>query len=117
MSTPLRLAVTAFGETPMLRLSGRLVFGQDLGAVHEAVTQLAAAGHHRLILDMTDVEATDSSGISSLLDVRHILGEGSGRIFLLRPSERLRGVLAVVRVTSLFEVVDDETELEHRLAK
>jgi hypothetical protein len=57
------------------------------------------------------VGATDSSGISALLDVRQIFGERDGAVTLLRPSERLRGALAMTRVAFLFAVLDDERDL------
>jgi hypothetical protein len=39
-----------------------------------------------------------------------------GDLILFRPSDRLRSALAVTRVSFLFEMVDDEVQLAHRIA-
>jgi anti-anti-sigma factor len=110
-----RLTLDSFGGIPVLRLGGRLVFGQNLETIRDAVRRLQREEHQRLVVDVTEVESADSSGISALLEIRRIIGETGGRLVLLRPSERLRGALAILRVTSLFEIVDDETALTRRV--
>jgi anti-anti-sigma factor len=114
MPDSFRLTSGWFGGTPVLRLAGHMTYGEKLTALHDAVGLFAGDGHDRLVIDMTRVETTDSSGISALLEVRRVFGERS-RLFLLCPPERLRSALALARVASLFEVVESETELVSRL--
>jgi anti-anti-sigma factor len=83
--------------------------------LHDTVSHLADQGHRRVVLDLTNVESADSSGIGALLDVVRVLGEGEGRVFLLRPPARLRDSLNLLRATSVLHVVDDETDLNRRL--
>jgi anti-anti-sigma factor len=115
MPAPLRLAADEIRGVPALLLSGDLAFGQSMRVLHDAVTDLGDQGHKCLVLDLTNVESADSTGIGALLDVVRVLGEGVGRVFLLRPSARLRNSLNLIRVTSMFEVVNDETDLVRRL--
>ena len=111
MSESLTVEVDSFAGVALVRLRGALVFGENLKVIHDIVTRLTNEGHDRLIVDLTDVESTDSSGITALLDVKQLMVH----MILLRPPERLRSALAVTRVTSLFEVVDDETQLSRCL--
>ncbi len=113
MPESLSVTVDSFEGVAVLRLRGGLVFGQKLEAVGETVSRLKREGHERLVLDLTDVEPTDSSGISALLGVRRAMG---GNIILFRPSDRLRSALAVTRVSFLFDMVDDEAQLARRIA-
>ena len=117
MPGPFRLTVDSFDGIPVLRLGGGLVFGENLTELRDTVLRFRSDGHERIVVDVTDVESTDSSGISALLAAGRVISESGGSIVLLRPSERLRAALAMVRVTWLFEVVDDEAALTRRVAE
>ena len=108
MSEPLRVAIETVGAVRVLRLKGRLVYGQGFQPLYDAVARLRQEGQQRVVVDLTAVDVTDSSGLSALLEIRHRLGP-AGSVVLLRPYERLRASLAMIRVTSLFEVIDDES--------
>jgi anti-sigma B factor antagonist len=106
MPESLNVEVVASGTVPVLRLRGNLAYGQNLTAIHEAVSRLRSEGHTRLVVDLSAVASIDSSGISALLDVKQTIGGREGRVILLRPSERVRESLAMMRVTSLFEIAE-----------
>jgi len=57
------------------------------------------------------VDLTDSSGLSALLEIKQRVGP-AGSVVLLRPSDRVRASLAMIRVTSLFEIIEDDSEIE-----
>ena len=111
MSEPLSLVVDSIADVAVLRLRGELVYGQDLQPIHDTVARLKQEGQGRLVVDLTDVGATDSSGISTLLDIRKIFGTD---MILLRPSARLRASLGIARVTSMFTIIEDEAELDRK---
>ena len=64
-----------------------------------------------MVVDLTAVDLTDSSGLSALLEIKQRVGPAAS-VVLLRPSDRVRASLAMIRVTSLFEVIQDESELQ-----
>ena len=111
----LSVDVDSVAGVPVLRLRGRIAYGENLQAIHDIVTRLHSEGHERLVVDLTHVDSADSTGISALLQVKRTVGNGAGRIMLLRPSERVRRALAMIRVTSEFEIVEDETDLLQRV--
>jgi len=116
MPSPFRLTNATVDDVPMLKLSGDMGFGESVSSLHDAADQLRATGHTLIVLDLTDVETVDSTGISALLDARHILGV-SGRVVLLRAPIRLRTSLDIARVAGLFELLDDEHGLRRTLAR
>jgi anti-anti-sigma factor len=111
MSDSLSLTVETLEGLPVLRLKGKLVYGQHFQPLYDIATRLGREGHQRIVIDLTNVESTDSSGMSALLEIRRIFGEQPGAIVLLRPSERLRAALAMIRVASMFDMITDEAEL------
>jgi anti-anti-sigma factor len=107
----LKLMVETLEGLAVLRLKGRLVYGQDFQPLYDTTARLRREGHQKVVVDLTGVESTDSSGISALLEIRRIIGEQPGAVILLRPSDRLRASLAMIRVTAMFEVIMDEDEI------
>ena len=57
-----------------------------------------------LILDLTDVPYMDSSGIAVLVEVLKALRENDGKMKLTGASKRVRGLLEISRLDSLFEI-------------
>jgi len=115
MLEALSVVVEMFDGVPVLRLRGALIYGQDLQPIHRAAARLKSEGHERVIVDLTAVDATDSTGVSALLEAKRIIGQRPGAVILLRPPKRLRATLVMTHVAALFEVVDDEAELRRRL--
>ncbi len=108
-TTGLSVVVDSIAGVPVLRLRGSLTFDADLAALRDAVLRRGSHGG-ALVLHLADVHACDSSGVGTLVDLRL---KTDRQIVLLRPSEHLRRVLLVMKVMSLFEVIDDEETLGH----
>jgi anti-anti-sigma factor len=108
MPKPLSVETASTGTTPVIRLRGDLTYGQNLSAVHDAVAPLKNRGHERVIVDMSGVHSIDSSGISALLDIKQTFSGTDTKVILLRPSDRVRGALNMMRVASLFQIEDDD---------
>jgi anti-anti-sigma factor len=114
MSDSLKLMVETFEGLAVLRLKGRLVYGENFQPLYDTSARLRGEGHEKVVVDLTNVESTDSSGLSALLEIRRIIGEQPGAVILLRPSDRLRASLAMIRVTAMFDVIMDEAEIARR---
>lgn len=114
MPSAFQVTIATFDDVPVLRLSGDLTFGQSISALHDAADQFKA--NALVVLDLTDLEMVDSTGISALIDARRTLAAAS-RVVLLRAPTRLQTSLDVTRVADLFELVDDEDGLRRALAR
>jgi anti-anti-sigma factor len=111
MSDSLNLMIETFEGLAVLRIKGKLVYGQNFQPLYKATARLRNEGHQKVIVDLTNVESADSTGISALLEVRRIIGEQPAAVILLRPSDRLRASLAMIRVSAMFGVMMDEGEI------
>src|SRR4029450_3959210 len=67
-------AVETFEGVPVLRLTGKLVYGQTFQPLYDIVARLRGEGHHRVVIDLSAVQSTDSSGMSGLLARRRSCG-------------------------------------------
>jgi anti-anti-sigma factor len=114
VTAPFRLAVASFRELPVVRLSGGMVFGQNVRELTDRVAALVGRGHHRVILDVSELEWADSTGIGALLGAKRLVDD-EGCIFLMGASERLRASMSMIRAMEMFTFVSDEADLLQHL--
>lgn len=95
-------------QVKIIKLRGKLSLGPALDRTNETLKDLLDAGECRLLLDMAEVPMIDSSGIGVL--VRHLTAakQKGGSLKLLNPSKFAVQTLKLVRVLSLFEVLEDQ---------
>lgn len=87
----------------LMALSGEL----DLAIAPDLVTEMEYALDHvspHLVLDLTDVEFIDSSGLTMLLRVRQLTQERGGSLVLTGANEALDYLLTLTRLHDFFDV-------------
>jgi anti-sigma B factor antagonist len=116
MSVPLQLAERSAGDVVILELHGHLVFDAGDRALRERVRGLAAQGHRSILIDLGDVSYVDSSGIGTLVQLYNELADQGGQLKLLHPSPHSERVLEITRLTSVFEIFEDEAQALRSMA-
>lgn len=89
------------------RIQGEL----DLVSEAEALKELTTALERRpgrLIIDLSELEFIDSTGLRVLLTVRNQAAESGTRLLLASPDQPVRRVFEIASVTQLFEYVNDD---------
>lgn len=71
---------------------------------------LAAHNPRRLILNLAQVPYMDSSAIAVLVEALQKIRKAGGRIFLTDLQPRVRGLLEIARLDSIFVIAKDEAE-------
>ncbi|MBV9301038.1 MAG: STAS domain-containing protein [Acidobacteriaceae bacterium] len=92
----------------LLELHGRLVAGADAAELRQRVTQELEAGHKSIILDLQHVHFIDSSGLGTLVVAHTQATRAGGGVKLLRPSRRNIQLLILTKLSTIFEIFDDE---------
>jgi anti-sigma B factor antagonist len=82
---------------------GRLVYRDEAAAVCAKVTGLLAP-NRLLVMDLSEVEAIDGSGLGQLVRLWSRAQGGRGVMKLVAPSEPVRKLLKVTKLDSIFEV-------------
>src|SRR4051794_9486576 len=103
------------GSLTILYLEGPLCLGYTDAAtgqqLSEAVKQLASVGSHLVALDLRGLMKTpDSSGLGELVAAQSALRRCGGGLVLVNVPPKLRELIALLRVDSLFTIVDTEEE-------
>ena len=103
----LTITTRVVSPTVVLDLSGRLCLLDR--SLHERVTALLAEGLRDFSLDMADVSYMDSSGLGQLVTIWTSIQKQNGRVRLLRPNERVRKLLHMTKLDSVFEIYMGES--------
>jgi len=75
--------------------------------LHGELGTVLSAGHVQIVVDMSDVEFCDSTGMNVLLAAHRRAREQGGDLELAAPRPAIRKVLHVTGLESVFTVLDD----------
>ncbi len=96
----------------VIRADGRLEAGADraqLAAFRTAVDALVAVGRTNIVVDLSSVASVDAEGLGELVYACQRLTRLGGGLTLAAPPGRVRRLLAVTRLDTVFPIVDSLT--------
>ncbi len=91
------------GGVTIVDLKGRLVLGAATSSLRERLANLIGAGNIRLILNLRDLQAIDSSGAGELISAHAAAVNAGGTLKLLNLSARTLDLLKITRLYLVFE--------------
>lgn len=92
----------------ILDLKGRLVVGEAASRLRDDMLALAGAGQHRVVLNLEGVDFIDSTGLGAMVICFTTLKKAGGALKLCNLAEREIELLVLTKLTSVFELFDDE---------
>jgi anti-sigma B factor antagonist len=98
------------GEITILDIEGRIMFGDGEESFRDAVTRVIESGRVKLVLNLAEVPYIDSAGISELVRTFVTAGKKGGRMKLLHLTKRVRELLNITRLLTVWEVFESEEE-------
>ncbi len=109
----------SFQATPRLadgvtvvEISGRILLGEGTARLRQLLRDLLADGHRHILLNLAGVSYIDSSGIGELVSGLAAVRSHGGELKLLHLHRRLRDLLQLTRLYTVFDVhTDEETAL------
>ncbi len=96
-------------DLAIIRVNGRLNM-VTAPRLREVVTQAVTSGKSRLVVDLTDVEFMDSSGLGALIGALKTTRQAGGDLRIAAPGEQVLMVLQlsnVDRILKPYESADD----------
>ncbi len=90
----------------ILALQGRIVLGDGTDQLRDKVHELIDAGRNRLIVNLSDVDYVDSSGLAVLISCMRTAQRKGGDLKLVHPSRRVKDILQSTRLNTLLETFD-----------
>jgi anti-sigma B factor antagonist len=98
------------GDAVVLTLEGRLVLEDVETELRGAIDGLIEQGRVKLVLNVRDVAYIDSAGLGFLVSKYVSVHRRGGNVVLVGVSPRVAHVLAITRLSQVFEVFASEEE-------
>lgn len=108
--SPLVPAARQEGDALLLRIKGEIDLHSSPDLRTELLSLLQKTDARRLVLNLSDVPYMDSSAIAVLVEALQKLRKVGGKVCLTNLQPRVKGLLEIARLNSIFTVCADETE-------
>lgn len=94
----------------ILDLDGKLDIGQGDVQLRDEVLERLDRGEKKLLLNLRDVRAMDSSGLGELISCKASAAHADATIKLLHVEDKVEEILEMTRLIGVFETYDDEID-------
>jgi anti-sigma B factor antagonist len=96
-------------DVSVIDVVGRITLGEGASALREMIRSLVAGGNKKILLNLSDVSYIDSSGIGELVSGFTTVTNQGGVLKLLGLAKRVKDLLQITKLYTVFEVFDNET--------
>jgi anti-sigma B factor antagonist len=94
----------------LLDMKGRIVAGAETGSFREEFARLLGEAKTNLILNLAEVDFIDSTGLGAMVVCASSIRKAGGKVKLLNLNKRNIELLVITRLTTMFEIFDDEQD-------
>ncbi len=101
----LSLQIRTSDDATVVYCKGRIVYRKEVAALSCTLAELLPQTR-QLVLEMSEVESMDGAGLGELLAALSCAQARGCRMILAAPSRRVRELLDMTRLASVFEVHD-----------
>jgi anti-sigma B factor antagonist len=105
---PLKIDTREVGHVTILDVHGRIVLGDEIHTLRDAVRGLIAEDKKKIILNLCEVDYIDSSGVGELVGSFTAVRNAGGELKLLNLTQKVQDVLHVTKLYTVFDIRDDE---------
>jgi anti-sigma B factor antagonist len=102
------LQVRHEGGVCVIDVAGRLVLGDASNTLRSSLVEMLALGERSILLNLDDLTYLDSSGIGVLVSGFASVNNQGGHLKLLKLTNRVKDLLLLTKLYTVFEVYDDE---------
>jgi anti-sigma B factor antagonist len=104
----MKLTTRDVGGVTIVDLSGKITLGEGGMALREEVRKLLAEGKKKIVLNLAEVNYIDSSGLGELVSAYTAVKNAGGELKLLSLTSKVRDLLVITKLVTVFDVKDDE---------
>jgi anti-sigma B factor antagonist len=103
-----KLTTRQVGDVTVVDAVGRITLGEGASTFRDTIRDLANNGKKKLLLNLAEVSYIDSSGIGEMVSGFTTVTNQGGAVKLLNLTKRVRDLLQITKLYTVFEVFDDE---------
>lgn len=103
-----KLTTRQVGDVTVVDAVGRITLGEGASTFRDTIRDLASSGHKKILLNLAEVSYIDSSGIGEMVSGFTTVANQGGVVKLLNLTKRVKDLLQITKLYTVFEVFDDE---------
>ena len=103
-----KLNTRQVGDVSVVDVAGRITLGEGSSALRDALRQMVGKGQKKILLNLGEVSYIDSSGIGEMVSSFTTVTNHGGQLKLLGLNKRVKDLLQITKLYTVFEVFDDE---------
>jgi anti-sigma B factor antagonist len=92
----------------VVELSGRITLGEGSVQLRDAIRDLIGKGQHSILLDLSEVNYIDSSGLGELVSAYTSAKNKGASLKLLKLTQKVHDLLQLTKLYTVFDIYDDE---------
>jgi len=104
----MKASTRQFDDITIVDLSGQIKLGEGSSTLRDIVKDLLSKGEKKILINLADISYIDSSGIGELVSAYTSVRNQGGEMKLLKLTKRVKDVLAITKLLTVFDVKDDE---------
>ena len=107
------------GTVVVLEPLGSMVLSEDPAdtALKDRVAAQLRDGRRQFVLDLNQVSQMDTTGLTAIVTAYIAVQKQQGRIALVNPQKRMRELLRITKLDTLFQVFDCEDDAVESLTQ
>lgn len=106
----MNLDVRRVGKVAILDLQGRIVIGDPCLSLRQGLRAVLNDGFVHILINMKDITYIDSTGIGELVSCYTTVTSQGGCLKLLHATARIKDLLQMTKLLTVFEAHSDEGE-------
>jgi anti-sigma B factor antagonist len=103
-----KLSTRHVGDVSVVDVVGRITLGEGSSALRDLLREMVSQNHKKILLNLGDVSYIDSSGIGELVSGFTTVTNQGGQLKLLNLTKRVKDLLQITKLYTVFDVHDDE---------
>jgi anti-sigma B factor antagonist len=96
------------GEVAIIDFSGKITLGEGSSTLRKTVRELLDQGKRKILLNLSDVDYIDSSGIGEMVSAYTTVRSAQGELKLVHLTKRVHDLIQITRLFTVFDVQEDE---------
>jgi anti-sigma B factor antagonist len=97
------------GDVHILDISGKITLGAATKTLRHTVSDLLENGGGKIVINLTEVNYVDSSGIGELVRTYTTINGVGKQMVLLNLTKKIRELLVIAKLLTVFRVFDSES--------
>ncbi|MEO8594454.1 MAG: STAS domain-containing protein [Candidatus Solibacter sp.] len=95
-------------DVSIVDVTGRITLGDGASSLREALSTMGKEGYKKILLNLAETTTIDSSGLGVLVSGFASITHHGGQLKLVNLSTRIRDLLLITKLFTVFEVFEDE---------